>query len=192
MTENEEKRKRTRQKLIDAFVQLCGMKSYYDITIDDICKNAKLYRSTFYRYFDTKDSMLREIELEYVEKTRSLTKSLENFHYSASPQEKALFRKELTADMEYHRANAKLCLVLLAPGGDLYFHQKLITSVEKSVEKNLSKYGNPTTDSADFHYVVHFFATGFVSTIYEWLKKDDKTPEQIADFLLAMMKLIRI
>lgn len=191
MAKNAEKRQLTRQKLADALVELCEEKSYYDITIEEICKRAQLYRSTFYRYFETKDEMLRQIEHEYVEETRSLTKSLENFHYNASEEEMLLFRKELTADMEYHRANAKLCRMLLSPAGDLYFRQRMTASIGEAVEKNFRRFGNPT-NSSDFRYLINFFASGFISTIYEWLQKDDKTPEQIADFLLAMIKLIRI
>ena len=61
--------------------------SYYDITIWDICNKAEAYRSTFYRYFDTKDEMLREIEREYLEKIRSLTPAIHHYHPDASPEE---------------------------------------------------------------------------------------------------------
>ena len=62
MAENPEKRMRTKQKLTDALVELCEEKHYYDITVWDICNKAQLYRSTFYRYFEKKDDMLREID----------------------------------------------------------------------------------------------------------------------------------
>lgn len=69
---NQEKRDRTRATLKNALIELCDEKSYYDITIWDICNKAHAYRSTYYRYFDTKDDVLREIEHEYLETTRSL------------------------------------------------------------------------------------------------------------------------
>lgn len=190
MAKNEEKRNRTRQRLTDALAELCEEKPYYDITIEDICHKADLYRSTFYRYFETKDDMLREIERVYVEDTRFLTKSLENIHYDSSKEDMEQFKKELTADMEYHRANAKLCRMLLAPEGDLYFRKRMVESIGDAVGKNLKKYGNPASNP-DYRYFVNFFAAGVIDTIYVWLEKDDKSPEEMADFLLAMIQLIR-
>lgn len=191
MAENLEKRQRTKQKLTDALVELCEEKHYYDITIWDICNKAQLYRSTFYRYFETKDDMLREIEHEYVEHTQALTQSLGDFRADASEGEMRVFLKELTADMEYHRENAMLCRFLLSPGGDLYFRQKMIESVSRTVEKNVRRHGGIPVDG-DTHYLVYYFASGFISTIYEWLTRDDKTPEQMARFLLEMMKRLRV
>ena len=62
-----------------------------------------MYRSTFYRYYDTKDEVLRETEHEYIEATRGLTPTLWSIHAGASPEEMERYHRELTADMEYHR-----------------------------------------------------------------------------------------
>ena len=106
MAENPEKRMRTKQKLTDALVELCEEKHYYDITVWDICNKAQLYRSTFYRYFETKDDMLREIEHKYVKQTQALTRNLGDFRADASEEEMQLFLRELTADMEYQLLGA--------------------------------------------------------------------------------------
>lgn len=187
MAENLEKRRRTRQKLADALVELCDEKSYYDITVWDICNKAQMYRSTFYRYYETKDELLREIEHEYVEETRNLTKSLEDFHANASEEQMQVFLQELTADMEYHRANAKLCRFLLSPAGDIYFHQKMVESLGNTVRKQLRKSGKHHS-ARQAHYLVTYFAAGFVSTIHEWLIRDDCTPGEIAALLLDMIR----
>ena len=118
MAENPEKRMRTKQKLTDALVELCEEKHYYDITVWDICNKAQLYRSTFYRYFETKDDMLREIEHKYVKQTQALTRNLGDFRADASEEEMQLFLRELTADMEYHQENAKLCRRPIFPTED--------------------------------------------------------------------------
>ncbi|MBR3358421.1 MAG: TetR/AcrR family transcriptional regulator [Solobacterium sp.] len=186
MAENTEKRKRTRQKLADALVELCGEKNYYDITVWDICQRAGVYRSTFYRYYDTKDEMLREIEHEYVRMTQSLTKSLNDFRADAPPEKMELFRKELTADMEYHRQNEKLCRFLLSPAGDLYFYQKLVESLGSTARNNLLKNGKHHSGQKT-DYMVTYFAAGFVAVIQEWLLRNDCTPEDIASFLLDML-----
>lgn len=187
MGENLEKRQRTKQKLTDALVELCEEKNYYDITVWDICNRAQLYRSTFYRYYETKDEMLREIEHEYLETTRSLTKNLGDFRADAPEEQMKVFLQELTDDMEYHRQNAKLCRFLLSPGGDIYFTQKMVESIGNTVRNNLEKKGR-LPDSAEEQYLVNYFATGFISTIRQWLIRDDWSPQHIARFLLEMIR----
>ena len=187
MAENAEKRKRTRRKLSDALVALCEEKSYYDITVWDICNRAGLYRSTFYRYYDTKDELLREIEHEYVEETRSLTKSLHDFRSDAPEEQMNVFLRELTDDMSYHRQNAQLCRFLLSPAGDIYFRQKMVESIGETVRKNMRLNGK-RRPVHEMEYLVNYFASGFVSTVYQWLIRDDCTPERIAAFLLEMIK----
>ena len=187
MAQNLEKRNRTKQKLADALVELCEEKNYYDITVWDICNKAQLYRSTFYRYYETKDDMLREIELEYVEETQKLTKSLGDFRSDASEEKMQFFLKELTDDMEDHRSNARLCRFLLSPAGDIYFHQKMVESLGKTVRQQIQKSGKHRP-ARETHYLVTYFASGFVSTIHEWLIRDDCTPGEMAAFLLEMIK----
>ncbi len=185
MAENAEKRSRTREKLKTALISLCEEKAYYDITILEICQRAELYRSTFYRYYDTKDDMLREIEHEYIADTQSLTPTLWSLHAGATSEEMARYRKELTADMEYHREHKQLCRFLLSPAGDIYFYNQMLESISSHVRRNYQHYGR--SQSRNPAYLMRFVAAGFISTVHEWLKKDDCSPKEIADTLLAMM-----
>lgn len=186
MSENEGKRKRTKRCLTQALVELCGEKPYYQVTISDICERAGTYRSTFYRYFDTKDEMLREVEREYIADTRRLTPSVRNFRPDASPEEYAHCREELKKDMEYHYEHRELCKFLLSPGGDLYFYEKMIESIIEAAREN-DRIRNIPSDAMR-EYVQNFFATGFIASVHDWLNKGDCTSEQIADSLLKMMK----
>lgn len=186
MAENLEKRQRTRRQLADALVELCEEKQYYDITVGELCSKAGFYRSTFYRYYETKDQLLREIEHTYLENTRRLTRSLYDFRPDAPEEQAAVFLRELTADMEYHRENARLCRFLLSPAGDLYFRQKMVESIVETVQTNLQKRGK--FSGGDVHYLVNYFVSGYIATVYEWLIREDKTPAQIAGFLLDRMK----
>ncbi len=184
--ENADKRIQTRRKLKDALIELCNEKAYYNITILDICNRAQLYRSTFYRYYETKDDLLREIENEYIEDTRLITSSISGFHPEASPEQYEQYRRELIADMEYHRKHKKLCCFLLSPAGDMSFHNKMVDSVSGSLKKNHAQFG--TQDRTSIDYTANFFANGFIATIQKWLKQDDRTAEEIADFFLQVMK----
>lgn len=52
----------------------------------------------------------------------------------------------------------------------------------------LSYESEPILDALAEHYHVNFFVSGYIDTVYEWLLREDRTPEQIAGFLLDMMK----
>lgn len=184
MAENAEKRKATRARLTEALADLCQKKSYYDITVGEICSQAGLYRSTFYRYYDTKDQMLREIEHAYVEETRRLTMGVRSYRRDAPDDVRAGYLEELTRDMEYHLENRKLCCFLLSPAGDLYFHQKLVESVGEAAGREIRRSGMDPVEAA---YLVSFFANGFIASIYEWLRRLDLSPREMAAFLLAMI-----
>ena len=88
--------------------------------------------------------MLREIEREYQEKTRSLTPAIHHYHPDASPEEMERYLKELTADMEYHLKNEKLCRFLLSSAGDIWFYEKMKESLISTGRKNFEN-GKMTT-----------------------------------------------
>lgn len=184
--ENKDKRDRTRVALKNALIELCDEKSYYEITIWDICNKAQMYRSTFYRYYDTKDEMLREIEHEYLDTTRALTATVRDYRANASPEQERAYLAELTADMEYHMKHEKLCRFLLSPAGDIYFYQKMKESIAETARHSAEKYGYFTNGDVD--YRINFFAAGFIDTIHTWLQLKDRSPEQIAVILMDVLK----
>lgn len=61
---------RTRQLILDAFVEQINKKDFYDITISDITQSATINRATFYAHFADKfallDALLADAFLEYL------------------------------------------------------------------------------------------------------------------------------
>lgn len=51
---------KSQQWLLDALMKLMHEKPYHKVTITEICREADLDRSTFYRNFDTKESLLNQ------------------------------------------------------------------------------------------------------------------------------------
>ena len=133
--------------------------------------------------------MLREIEQEYLETTSSLTPTIHRYHPDASPEETAQYLAELTADMEYHLKNEKLCRFLLSAAGDIWFYGKMKESLISTGRKNLESGCLAHWNNMD--YRISFFAAGFIDTIHTWLQKKDRTPEQMAKFLLEMLVQLR-
>jgi AcrR family transcriptional regulator len=55
------RRARTRQRLLDAGLQVLPARGYHDTRVDDIAEAAGLSHGTFYRYFDTKDDFFQAL-----------------------------------------------------------------------------------------------------------------------------------
>jgi len=108
--------------------------------------------------------VLREIEHEYLETTRSLTSAIHSFHPEASAERMAAYLDELTADMEYHMKNEKLCRFLLSSAGDIYFYQKMKESIAATARRNLETVGYRNQENLE--YRINFFATGFIDTVH--------------------------
>jgi Transcriptional regulator len=60
----------TKQWILEAFIQLIHTISYNKITITSICEKAGVPRSTFYRYFNTKEDILEDY-IQYFFETMS-------------------------------------------------------------------------------------------------------------------------
>lgn len=51
---------RTRRQIIESFMHVLQTKRFSSITIQDICDEALIHRTTFYRYYEDKYSLLRD------------------------------------------------------------------------------------------------------------------------------------
>lgn len=189
MSENLKKRQQTKQSLQKAFIELSNENGYHAISVGDICQRANMYRSTFYRYYDSKDSLRHDIETAYVEETRQITGGLSSGGFLQDPTNAEKSRKELIRDMEFHRDHRDLSRFLLSSSGEHGLVEEMKASVAKTYLRSIESGHVSLGDFQD--YTVHFFASGFVSSISSWVRDEDCSVEEIASFLFSMLELFR-
>jgi TetR/AcrR family transcriptional regulator, fatty acid metabolism regulator protein len=68
----QERGQATRQKLVDAAVELFERKGYNRVTVDDICRKAGVSKGAFYGHFESKDQALLEEYLKVDEFYREM------------------------------------------------------------------------------------------------------------------------
>lgn len=149
--------------LADALIKLMSVQAFDAINVNAICQQAGIGRTTFYRYFDNKNSKedllvfkicyewecYAEKHEEDVEKDRGF--ALTNFIY----ENKRLFT--------------------------LLYHNGLITAIMR-VFVALIPAGKPYDKQAA--YLVAFFTYGYFGIIYQWIKCDfSETPEQVQKYI---------
>lgn len=190
MAENLKKKEQTRSNLRQALIELCMETDYHNISIAQICKRSGVYRSTFYRYYASKDDLLSDIENCYIEDTRNITRGLVGFTLLGSPENKSLYRQTLTRVLEYHRQHRELSRFLLSPMSNLRFSRKMEDSIAKQYEQRLER--DQLSLGRDQEYIIRFYATGFVASISKWLKHDDLYAEELAQFLTDMIEFFSV
>lgn len=187
MAENIKKQRATREKLKKSLIRLSMENGYHVITVGEICDDAGVYRSTFYRYYKNKEELLTDIENSYIEDTRNITREISDFHRLNPTDNYSEYRKTLEKDLEYHDSHRDMSLFLLSSMGDLRFSRKMEASIGKSYKARLRENLRDNPPLRDENYLVSFFAAGFVSTICRWLKDHDITSAETADFLIRMI-----
>jgi AcrR family transcriptional regulator len=66
---------RTRRQIIHSFMHVLQAKRFSSITIQDICEDALIHRTTFYRYYEDKYSLLRDFIYHLSEELIKLNKN---------------------------------------------------------------------------------------------------------------------
>ena len=172
----------TLQKIKSAFVELLFERDYNQITIDAICKQAHASRTTFYRYFDSKDVLLREIELEYINDLNRIFPPALKEAVQNNQILQASLREACIEGLYYHKEHAKVCLAILRHSGDIYFYQKAMQSA-KELMSNLFP-AQAYSDNRE--RLLFFYAAGFVNSIIHWVEEGATSPEDMADFAISL------
>jgi AcrR family transcriptional regulator len=115
ISRRERKKQETRQHLLEAAWQLFRKKGYDDTTVQEIAEAADVAKSTFFNYFETKETIMNEIALWRIELVGYRVLGMEHIPDSAIDRIKLLMeamtdefapRQELTRHMLLARIGA--------------------------------------------------------------------------------------
>ena len=164
-TPNNKRRKQTREKISKVFITLLQKKEISEISVTDICKLAKINRSTFYvnyiDIYDLKDQIGQELENEvsFLYQEEKDTKNNSNDFLK-------LFR-HIKDNQIFYKTYFKLNM-------DKNF-------IIREYDYNLSK---KLYDDKYIDYHMEFFKAGLNAIIKKWLDEGCKeTPEEIEHIL---------
>ncbi len=161
----------TKEYITQSLFRLMEEKSYESISVTDIVRKAGVGRATYYRYFKTKDEIIREY---FVQKTREfdvLNKTApvctDDYYesvflaFSQLKKEKSAFRRLIEAHMEW-----------------LYLDYLNTALLKKFKDENLS----------GFRYTSAFIAGCLFNVSIEWVRNDcAESVKTMADHFLALL-----
>lgn len=164
MPEKENRRTAMTKKMLQgSLIEILKKKPIHEITIKEICDNADINRSTFYRHYRTPRDLFDEIH-------NSVYKDI--LAIAARYKEPTYNNTEFFANiLSYCEENRQLCLVLLSENGELNIGKNFSDLVTRAV------LNTPQKPLSELHmYAIQFMAAGMANFIWSWLENENRLP----------------
>lgn len=188
----EEKKRKTKQLIQNAFIQILENKTFETITIGDITRKAQINRGTFYLHFQDKFDLLNQIEQQLFSDLGIHIDQLQSHYSFIHTFEKA---QEQLANTLFNSIKMHLPLlkIFLSDHGRAGFHIRFRDAFSEKVRLNLEK-----NESIHVHlkvpieYFLSFIISAFLGLIEQWVQNDlDKTPEEMTALYIDIISFIQ-
>ena len=174
---------KTHQALITSFSDLLQTKSFEQITVQDLCANANVRRSTFYRHFNDKYDLLNHVDGTLIDHFRKL------YLPDINPDNPRQFFEKLMRDvLTFIHDNKDIVrsVITLNFYGEVYtiFYEQIYKAVQKQIEFD--------RQSGQFYVDVtiygEFLTGGILSVITNWIQHGqqqsiDKVTKEIVNMI---------
>ncbi len=165
--------KMTKTILRDSLIELMKDKSIHIITVKEICENADINRSTFYRHYDSQYELYRDI-IDNI--TGDFNDIFEN-----TKREGLEVAQLLTRLFEYIESNREVFLVVLSDKGNINVGEAYFKIIERFVKpENSSELGT---------YILQFISAGMTSFIWSWISQEERRkPAEMASIFIGIIR----
>jgi len=170
---------RTRKLIVDSFENLTQTKSFNDISVTDITREAMINRATFYNHFLDKYDLLEQMIAERLKTNlncsdQSTESSLENIikqlFFSLTDFEKSLKLKTENQE-EIELIHSRI-------------HYEIFSIFNEELETRV-----PFEDKEAMNRLATYFTNNVLTMSKEWiLVKENETPEKYIESLLPVIK----
>lgn len=177
MNKNESRYFNTALKMNEALMSLLEKKDFEYITVSEICKLAKVNRSTFYLHYENIYDLLGETTrnlldgfLEYFSidtKTMSM-----NFYDKELFELNFITNEYLNPYLLYIKENSRVFSTAVARFGYMGFEDVYKRMFRHIFNPILDRFHYPENDRK---FVMMFYLSGINAIVNEWLKEDCKT-----------------
>lgn len=166
----------TKKLLKESVFELMEKKPLNKITIKEICANADVNRTTFYKYYGDQYMLVKDAEGELLRKTSEFLKNL------SSDEEKITLLEEFLA---YMRANGDTFRILLDKNSDTDFR---INMMKVAMEKVLAEKYEPKIQDEGKKYVFSMIIMGAINTIGLWIDSGyDMSERELAELMFKFV-----
>jgi len=163
---------RTKQNIVNAFIQLLEEKPFNKITVAEIAEVADINRRTFYLHYEDIFALLDELENELIDEFEEVfeTKKPDNLHE---------FQVEL---LDFLTKNHQLSQALLASNESEFLGKIMHIVIDAGIVH--SEYATEVERQYCWNYIEH----GMRSVLLDWITNDSLPQAQMADFTTKLVQ----
>ena len=165
----------TKKLLKDALMELLEERPLAKIKIKEICDRADVNRTTFYAYYESAETLLRDIENEALEQIPIPDRV-------PTPSGDDEYIGMMEAFLEYVKYNKRLFTILILKSESSRFSERLIQLLQ---DKFRSRMFMKEGLIAEYKYL--FCLTGFLGVFRHWIEQDFPLPSR--DFALFVIRM---
>ena len=163
----------TKKKLNNALLVLIREKKLKDITVLELCKQAQINRTTFYKYYKDVDDLVLKIE-------ESLIQDLEKNIIDIKRNYLISFTSKIIDTIANH---TEIYGRLLSDNGDHTFLRRILSLVYNESISEWEKLLKKAT-RADLEKIYSFIVDGTIGIIEEWIKNNCiEEPNNVSIFI---------
>ncbi len=170
----------TKQLIQDKFFQLLQEKPLNKITVKAICDEAKINRSTFYKYFADPYDLIEKVEAELLQKTSEFFKISPNLNIT----ETVLFVLDVVMK------HKEIYKTILSENGDPHFIDRMLGGIYTAKISSMENLF-PNLSDAQKEWLFRFITYGSTNIIISWIKSNFNMPATaVAAFIDEMNSII--
>ncbi|WP_040410867.1 TetR/AcrR family transcriptional regulator [Desulfosporosinus sp. OT] len=168
---------KTRQLIMNTFLNLLAEKGFEKITINDIAKRANINRGTVY--------------LHYVDKSDLLDKCIETYvelllNHCANSDDTNLKASAFHSTFEYLEKNFTIYKLLLSNEGFGFFRNRLYATIAQTVTQVIGI--KPENNAFSNGVTIHFLTSGFIGVLEWWI--NNSMPCNVQEITEQLMFLL--
>lgn len=173
--------KKTENSIKQAVIALLATKSLKEITISEVAEKADIQRKTFYRHYDSIQSVINEFEDEILTSVKSEIQQTERFDASEFI---LILNNQLKKNYDFYR--------------NIFDNENnsfLIIDCRKLLEATIENYFGRKTeiDEHTLHTLNTFLSAGIVNVYAEWFSNGaDESVEQLSDEITSIIEPILV
>ncbi|MBQ7736955.1 MAG: TetR/AcrR family transcriptional regulator [Oscillospiraceae bacterium] len=174
------KAEKTREKITEAFFRLAFQSMGVLPNVSEICADMDIYRSTFYNYFSSVEELVDEISRELETELDEHTRGVRELGFRRSG-EMEIFLNNVDVMVHLMKKKRLEHAVLLNPELNLPFRQNFSRKVWSATREVLRDQPQNAAES-----ICDFVTEGVMSSVYQWLLKQDMPIGEFSRLLVRM------
>lgn len=170
ITRREERKRRTRERLLDAARALFSEQGFDQTTIDDIVNAAHVSRGTFFNYFENKDAVLAALHQTHMDKLPGIIDDLLARDLTTAERIQSLFNDVVEAAVtleRYFRATTReLDRDLATPASSAARTERFIVAFGRILEAGIPR--GEVRQDYPLRFLSQMVTAVYVTTIRYW------------------------